>query len=71
MVDGNEYSGRSYAAVVEAMSGDKLTEPRSRDTYRRATARRVRDMYGVEVDDTSDRTFVRGLVQVGLMKRLG
>lgn len=70
MIDGEEYSGRSYREVVAAMARDKLAEPRSLEGYRRATARRVQDMYGKQVSAVDNGTFVRGLVSVGLMERV-
>lgn len=68
MPDGKEYVGRSYTDVVAAMSGDKLTEPRSIAGYRRSTARRVSDLFEVVIDTTDDRSFVRSLVAAGLVE---
>lgn len=69
MTDGKEYSGRSYTAVVEHMAGEKLTEPRSTESYRRATARRVAEVYQIKVDATDDRSFIESLLAAGLMVR--
>jgi len=70
MIDGTVYTGRSYDDIVTLMSGDKLTEPRSLATYRRATAKRVVDNYGRKVDTTDSETFVKSLVAAGLMTRV-
>lgn len=70
MQDGKTYQGRSYTAVVEHMMDDKLTEPRSTESYRRATAQRVADLYQIQVDATDDRSFIRSLVAGGVMEEL-
>lgn len=68
--DGIEVSGRSYTQVVAGMSHMKLSKPRSLQSYRRATARRARVAYGVDVSTEDDRSFVLDLVKHGLLKRL-
>jgi hypothetical protein len=70
MVDGTEYSGRGYADVVAAMAHDKLTEPKSLETYRRATANRVSEQYGVIVDASDNKPFIKSLEAAKLMKRV-
>jgi len=70
MMDGQEFTGRSYTDVVTNMSKDKLTPVRSIARYRRATAKRVADMYCVKIDATDDRAFVRSLVEAGLMEEV-
>jgi hypothetical protein len=67
--DGKEIVGRSYQDVVRTMAEDKFTEPRSMDSYRRATARRARSMYGVDVPTENDKVFVNALIKVGLLER--
>jgi len=67
--DGKEIVGRSYEDVVRTMSQDKFTEPKSMSSYRRATARRARSMYGVEVPTDNDKEFVTALIKVGLLER--
>lgn len=70
MIDGERFTGRSYADVVRAMSQEKLVKPHSLASYRRATAKRVEDTYEVEVDASTDRSFVSSLCQAGLMRRV-
>jgi hypothetical protein len=67
--DGKEITGRGYADVVRAMSEDKFTRPRSMDSYRRATARRCKTMYGTEIPTDNDKEFVNALIKVGLLQR--
>jgi len=55
--------------VVQAMSEDKFTRPRSMDSYRRATARRCKSMYQVDIPTDNDKEFVNGLIKVGLLQR--
>jgi hypothetical protein len=68
--DGNEVAGRSYEDIVAAMADEKLREPRSMESYRRATARRVSSGYGVIIDSTDDRSFILSLEAAGLMERV-
>lgn len=70
MVDDLVVTGRSYEDIVERMAAEKLSEPRSRETYRRATARRASSVYAVAIDATDDRAFVLSLEAAGLMTRL-
>lgn len=70
MIDGTEVAGKTYKQVVQRMASEKLVEPRSLDGYRRATAGRVKEMYGFDVDATTDRTFMETMVATGLIKRL-
>lgn len=67
--DGKEIVGRGYSDIVQAMSEDKFTRPRSMDSYRRATARRCKSMYGTDIPTDSDKSFVNGLIKVGLLVR--
>jgi hypothetical protein len=68
MQDGEVFVGRSYEGIVQRMSSMKLDEPRSLESYRKATAQRVLEGYGVEVPHSTNRAFVLGLVAAGLMK---
>lgn len=67
--DGKEVVGRGYSDIVQAMAEDKFTRPRSMESYRKATARRCRTMYGTEIPTDSDKEFVNGLIKVGLLQR--
>jgi hypothetical protein len=67
--DGKEVVGRGYSDIVQAMAEDKFTRPRSMESYRKATARRCRSMYGTEIPTDSDKEFVNGLIKVGLLQR--
>lgn len=68
--DGATVSGRSYSSIVTTMAGLKLRRPRSLERYRKATARRVLDMYGITIRIDNDRLFVLDMVANGMMKRL-
>lgn len=70
MIDGEVYAGKSYTKVVAKMAKAKLSEPDSIDTYRRATARRVADNYGVMIDATTNATFIHSLVAAKLMEEV-
>jgi len=70
MMDGAEYTGRSYEDVVTSMSKDKLTPAKNLTSYRRATAKRVAEMYEVVIDARTDRGFIQSLVDAGLMAKV-
>lgn len=69
MLDGNVITGRSYSDVVFRMSQEKMREPRSMRSYRRATARRVKEAYGVSIDHETDRQFILDMEAAGLVGR--
>jgi hypothetical protein len=62
--------GNSYADIVRQMNEQKMTPARNQSTYRKALAKRAREMYGQEVDDTSDRALIKSLEKVGLIARV-
>lgn len=62
--------GNSYADIVRQMNDQKMTPAKRQSTYRRALANRARDMYGAEIDDTSDRALILSLERVGLIERV-
>ena len=70
MQDGSTYEGKTYEDVVRAMSSDKLTTPRSIRSYRKATANRVHQVYGLTIDPETNTSFVEGLVSSGLMRKI-
>lgn len=70
MIDGKEIGGRSYDDVVAAMAGAKLREPRSLESYRRATARRIKGIYRSAVNTKDNRSFIQSLEQAGLLERI-
>lgn len=63
-------TGNSYAAIVRQMNEQKMTPARNQSTYRKALAKRTKDMYGQDVDDSSDRSLILSLVRVGLISRV-
>lgn len=69
MLDGNIVTGRSYSDIVFRMSQEKMREPRSMRSYRRATARRVEGVYGIKIDWRDDKSFVIGMENAGLVGR--
>lgn len=68
--DGNTFTGRSYSDIVRQMADEKLSAPKSLESYRRATANRVGEMYGRPVDDSDDRSFVLSLEAQGMLERV-
>lgn len=62
--------GRGYADIVAAMSSFKLEDVRSIKRYRRATAKRVKAMFGTDIDHSTDESFVKDLVKAGLLKKV-
>lgn len=62
--------GNSYASIVRQMNEQKMTPARNQSTYRRAVAKRAREMYGTAIDDSSDRALVLSMEGVGLIKRV-
>jgi uncharacterized protein (DUF305 family) len=66
--DGNKVQGRSYRAIVAQMAHEKLRPVRSQERYRKAVARRVREMTGIEVDTSTDKAFVQSMVRHDLMR---
>lgn len=65
--DDEVFEGEDYQDIVMMMASQKMHEPRSLASYRRATANRVRSMYGHHVDDSSDQEFIETLVDCGLL----
>jgi len=70
MLDEREFEGDTYEAIVAAMAGEKMTEVRSNRSYREATARRVVDLYSINLDTETDEKFVRSMVNTGLMEKV-
>jgi hypothetical protein len=69
--DGTHVGGTMDIEVIEAMAGMKFTEPRSRASYRRAVARRTKQMYpGVELDTSTDEAFFADLIKHELLKEV-
>lgn len=62
--------GNSYADIVRQMNDQKLTPAKRQATYRRALASRVKQMYGQDIDDTSDKALIKSLERVGLIARV-
>ena len=62
--------GNSYAAIVQRMNDQKMTPAAHQSTYRKAVARRAREMYGAAIDDSSDRALVLSMQSVGLIRRV-
>lgn len=65
--DGAEVQGTTYAEVVQEMAAMKMTKPRSRLSYRQALAQRAKEMYGKNVDWSTDANFVKSLVEAELL----
>lgn len=65
--DGNEVGGDTYEEVVRSMASYKFGDVRSLRGYRRETERRTMEMYGVKVDSTSNESFVKSMVEAGLL----
>jgi hypothetical protein len=70
MLDGHQYQGRSYRAVVRDMAGSKIRTARSLRSYREATASRVLDAYGITIDTSDDAVFIQSLEKAGLMEQV-
>lgn len=63
--------GNSYADIVRQMNEQKMTPARNQSTYRKALAKRAREMYGAaSIDGSSDRSLILSLEQVGLIARV-
>jgi hypothetical protein len=65
--DGRIVGGTCPLEIVEAMAETKFVKPRSRASYRTATAKRAEEMYKVDVDASSDETFIAGMQAAGLL----
>ena len=65
--DGNLVKGRGYTDIVKQMNEEKFTPAQNIATYRKALAKRVKSIYGKDVDYTTDKSLVKGLVEVGLL----
>lgn len=68
--DGRIIGGASPLELVEAMAETKFVRPRSRSSYRKATAKRAEEMYKAHVDPSTDETFVDGMQRAGLLNRI-
>lgn len=68
--DDNVFTGDSYDAIVAAMASEKLEEPNNLISYRLATANRVIEMTGHDVDPTTSESFVSSLVNAGMLEQL-
>lgn len=68
--DGDEFTGRSYKAVVQAMADTKFDKPRSLESYRRSVARRTKTFYDYDIETDTDEKFVKSLESHGLLVRL-
>jgi hypothetical protein len=68
--DGYQVVGRSYDAIVRNMAADKMEEPGSLRSYRKAAARRAREAHGAEINPVSNKTFILSLEREGLIRRV-
>lgn len=68
--DGEVIAAHDALEVVEGMAARKFTSPRSRASYRRATAKRTLAMHGFTIDSRTDETFVATLIEAGLLKEI-
>lgn len=70
LVSGEEYSGRSYDDVVRAMADEKFDPVDALDVYRRSTADRFFEMFGIRPDPTTSETLIKSLCEAELMGRI-
>lgn len=70
LLDGTEIRARSFDDAVAKMAAEKFTEPRSIDSYRKATANRVFEMMGLRIDTDTNKSFIESMQAVGIVKRL-
>lgn len=68
--DGSVAEGKTHQQVVAHLGQTKLRSARSRESYRRAVARRVLRMHRIEIPTDDDKTFVEALVYYGLLTRV-
>jgi hypothetical protein len=53
--------------LVSSMAETKFRTPRSATSYRLATARRVRAQHGLDIDPTTNETFITSLREAELL----
>lgn len=70
MYDGTIIGGNTPAEVVDCMASYKLTMARDRERYRHAAARRARETYKVDIDPTTDESFIRTMLQAEILSRV-
>lgn len=70
LTDGKVVTGYTATEVVESMASMKLTTPRSRESYRRDTTRRAKIVYGVDLDPTTDATFLRSMLEAEILVKV-
>lgn len=68
--DGKIITGCNALELVEAMAETKFTQPRSRRSYRVATAKRAKAAYEVTIRPDTDETFIDDLATHNLLQRL-
>lgn len=56
--------------IVQAMADSKMAPVKSIKGYRRATARRIKELFNEEIDPTNSETFVRSMIAGNLLTDL-
>jgi hypothetical protein len=70
LIDGTRIEGETLRDIVIGMAEEKFDAPRSLAGYRRASASRIKELYGIEVRSDSDQHFVQDLVGAELIRRI-
>ena len=70
LIDGQRIEGETLSDIVAGMAQEKFDEPRSMQSYRKASADRVQEIYGLEVRFDTDENFIQDLIHAELIKRI-
>lgn len=70
MLDGVIIKGLHAADIVRHMAGRKLWRPRNMSSYRTATANRAKETYDVDIDPSTDQSFLDSLEKHHLVRKL-
>lgn len=68
--DGDIYEGDSFDEIVEQMSQGKMPRPRSLTSYRTSVANRLKRLLGIGIDDSTNESFVKTMIEANLLREL-
>lgn len=66
LIGGHLIRARSYTGLVRNMASEKFVKPSSLKIYRRGTASRIQEMYGVNIRTDTNKNFIDDMIEKGL-----
>lgn len=65
--DGERYTGETADDIVSTMASEKFAPVKSLGSYRKATAQRIKRLFGKEIDPSTSETYVESMLKANLL----